>query len=148
MSGSLRKRLDAMRNETLEASQRSRDSMARHETSLDREWRDRELMRLLRPAAPLDYAQWLTGYMGNGGQPTHYYDYPIARASFYVAIRHFSLEHPLFGANAVNIIIPEGVAFLGGDLGHCNLYYMDGYAVRGGWKPVYSDVHTLIDKSV
>lgn len=99
----------------------------------------------LRPATTEDYQRWLNGYKANGGEITTVYNYPLRTDRFYVALRDFTLpEEGLVGANYVSIIIPANVHLLGGDVGHCDLFYMDGFktADRGAcFVPGYTDAH-------
>ena len=100
----------------------------------------------LRPAARSDYERWLTKFLAAGVTPTHYYDYPWGGVSnrggewlphWYVAESDFRML-PLCGSAAVQIIVPEGVRCLGGDAGHCNLFFEAG--PEPWWVPVYSDL--------
>ena len=94
----------------------------------------------LRPASKSDYENWLRGYVKSGGMPTHYYDYNFDNRNWFVAIRDFELK-PLYGANAINVIVPNDVKYNGNyDIGHCNLYFMDGYRNIGGEVPLYRDM--------
>ena len=94
----------------------------------------------VREAAPADYLFWLAGYLATGGQPTHYYDYSIIDVmyKYYVATRDFHIA-PLYGGMSINLIVPVGVTFLGGEPGHTNLFFEDGFTTSGGWVPVYQD---------
>lgn len=93
-------------------------------------------------ACPLDrYVRWLQRYVRNGGQITHVYDYPYDRAGFLLAVRDFRLGGEC-GSRARPVVVPSTVRFLGGDLGHCNLYFEaddTGDAHGSLWVPVYSD---------
>ena len=92
----------------------------------------------LRKANRVDYIQWLEGFVDAGNTPTHYYSYPFSRwNSFYVAKKDFELV-PLYGADSINIIVPEGITILGGSRGHNNIFCYNGYKHRGT-VPVFSD---------
>lgn len=92
----------------------------------------------LRGANRADYTQWLEGFVDAGNTPTHYYSYPFSRwDSFYVAKKDFELV-PLYGADSINIIVPEGITILGGSRGHNNIFCYNGYKHRGS-VPVFSD---------
>lgn len=99
-------------------------------------------MGKLRQAKVKDYKNWLAGFLERGGKPTHCYDYPLERGmeEWKVALSDFQIV-PLFGADSLDIIIPKGIKFLGGELGHTNLYFMDGFSHAGSWVPIYSDIH-------
>ncbi|MCX6792724.1 MAG: hypothetical protein NTY12_01745 [Candidatus Falkowbacteria bacterium] len=86
----------------------------------------------LRKATAKDYDAWLDGFFKKGGKQTHYYNYSILQTDyFYVAIKDFSLLKPLRGSSAIRIIVPHGLNFLGGDLGHCTIYFMKDYEIQG-----------------
>lgn len=89
-----------------------------------------------------DYKKWLKGYLQNGGIPTHSYDYPITRVidGWYIANANFSIL-PLFGSNSISVIVPNRVTFRGENLGHNQLYLMDGYINIGNFVPIYNDIH-------
>jgi len=97
-------------------------------------------------AGKRDYDEWLTGYMAQGNEPTHYYEYPWSRVagSFFVATKDFELP-PLFGVSAISLIVPKSVKFLGGGLGHSRLYFEDGYTMKGEYivVPVYQDTYVI-----
>ncbi len=93
----------------------------------------------LRIASVKDYLLWLKGYMENGGRPTHVYDYPLPQREWYVAIREIE-PIELYGADAINIIIPANVSTKIGDWGHCELFYMDGYR-PSSTVPIFKDTH-------
>jgi hypothetical protein len=97
------------------------------------------LIKKTHPASVSDYTEWLKGYLQNGGKPTHSYNYPMSRQAWYVADCDFKIL-PLYGAEAISIIIPTTVKFLGGVPGHCNLYFMDGFKVEGGIVPIFEDI--------
>ena len=63
----------------------------------------------------------------------------ITKKKFYVATQDFEMIE-LYGATAMEIIIPENIRFLGGELGHSNLYFMKDYKNVGGWIPFYEDI--------
>jgi len=96
---------------------------------------------LFTAAIVVDYIKWMKGYLEKGGKPTHHHDsnMPWGRGGFLVAKCDFELDGEC-GANACNIIVPEGVKFLGGDMGHCNLYFMEDFSVKGGCVPTYNDM--------
>jgi hypothetical protein len=91
------------------------------------------------PATISDYKEWLREYLGQGGEITHVYDYPMP-TGFYLAIRDFEMT-PFYGAQAIQIIVPRNVKVTGDNLGHCHLYLEDGHRALGGWVPLYSDIN-------
>ncbi|MDO8537243.1 MAG: hypothetical protein Q7R94_03275 [bacterium] len=99
-----------------------------------------KLMENLSPASVEDYKRWLRGYLEGGGKVTHVYDYPMSQQDFYVAHKDFKFEKPLYGAQSIKIIVPRGVRFLGGDLGHANLYFEDDYRASSGFVPIFEDI--------
>ncbi|MDO8508021.1 MAG: hypothetical protein Q7S53_05665 [bacterium] len=88
-----------------------------------------------------EYRDWLEGFRKNGGEVTHHYTYPFSRQQrdFFVAKADFPAT-PRYGADSINIIVPEGVNFLGGNIGHSTLYFMDGYRMIGHFAPSFSDI--------
>jgi len=90
--------------------------------------RDEIIAYSLKPASPKKYASWLKGFMQNGGEPAHYYDYQMPN-KFFVAKRNAEIN-PLYGSLAIHIIVPKGLDVVG-ELGHCNLYFMDGFIKKG-----------------
>lgn len=89
-----------------------------------------------------DYLVWLKGYVDNGGEITHCYDYPFSRwASWRLAINDLEIT-PLFGANSFNIIIPKGVNCNIDEVGHNVIYFIDGFIVGGAGRvvPIFSDI--------
>ncbi|MFA5409811.1 MAG: hypothetical protein WC343_13650 [Bacilli bacterium] len=101
----------------------------------------------LRRADRTDYIKWLEGFVDAGNTPTHYYSYPFSRwDSFYVAKEDFEMV-PLYGSDAINIIVPDGIKIiipdgikkiLGGPLGHNSIFCYKGYK-HSGSVPVFSD---------
>jgi hypothetical protein len=93
-------------------------------------------------ACPVDhYVTWLHLWTADGGKITHVYDYPYERANFLLALADFRLGGEC-GSRARPIVVPPHVRFLGGDTGHCNLYFInDGTTHARGWVtvPIYSD---------
>jgi len=47
---------------------------------------------------------------------------------------------PLYGSESLNIVVPKGVSVVGEELGHINLYLMDGCEHRGVWIPIYKNI--------
>lgn len=87
-------------------------------------------------ATPHEYGRWLARYLATGRQPTHFYDYPMSRGSFYTLDRSVDLT-PLFGANHLCLIVPAGMT-AHGEPGHTNLFLMD-YPEMARHVPVYTD---------
>ncbi len=98
-----------------------------------------ELFPCLRKATKHDYEKWLEGFIKSGKMPSHYYDYPFDRwDNFYVATKDFKTI-ALCGASSINIIIPIGIKYLGGGIGHINLFFMEEFCANGT-VPVFNDV--------
>lgn len=93
------------------------------------------------------YVKWLRGWMDSGHRPTHYYNYPWSWGRFLLAKRDFRLAGEC-GARSRSILVPSNVQFLGGDLGHCNLYFQEKFEIKGSWAPVYDDPVFLLIPSV
>lgn len=97
-------------------------------------------------ADAFSYAIWLTGFIANGGTPTHYYDRPMRMRDMLIATSNVRLGGEC-GAAARHIIVPDGYTW-NGQLGHNKLFLMDGYQHVGGIVPVYNDpvFHTVAGK--
>ena len=78
------------------------------------------------PALFEDYYRWAKAYTLKGGKFTQFIDAPWTnnKGRFAVARRDFTLSGG-YGTNRIDVIIPEGIRFMGGDIGHCNLYDMN-----------------------
>lgn len=136
----LNKKLRCLREKERRARQkreREEDDENEEAANID-SWKKESLLPHLKPATAEDYTRWLRGYMERGGSITHCYDYDLLPDEFYVAQSDFALI-PLYGVDAVHIIVPHGVRFLGGELGHCTLYFED--EVKGHrWVPLYNNI--------
>lgn len=138
----LQERLDNLREQDrLDRVRKERERFEReqpYEALQDRV--KKELNPKLRRAVPQDYVQFLRGYMSNGQNPTHVYNYNLPD-SFYVAKENFATL-PLYGSMAIEIIVPPHVEVdMSEGLGHCNLYFLKDYTVEGGWIPVYQNTN-------
>lgn len=93
----------------------------------------------MRNANLRDYIEWLTGYLANGGKPTHFYDRSFDPSRVFVADRDFNTGDEC-GANSAMILVNKGVRHLGGGIGHNTVLYFDGFKASGSaWIPIYSD---------
>jgi len=92
----------------------------------------------LRPATLDEYLTWLRAWLTPCRPPTHAYDYPWSRWTWLTATRDFTLGGEC-GANAVHILVPDGIDYARGDIGHNELYFMNGPVQCGGLVPVFSD---------
>lgn len=102
-------------------------------------FRDQVISAKVRRASISDYKNWLYGYLLNEGEPSHYYDCDFT-CRFHVATSDFEMM-PLGGALSMEIIVPDHIQFLGGELGHCHLYLMHNFTVLGGrFVPIYRDI--------
>lgn len=104
-----------------------------------------------RPAAPAEYATWLTGHLGRSGRITHAYDRDMPR--MWVLERAPQVRVPsLYGAQSVQVIVPAEVRFTPGDLpktfhgacGHSEFYFLADFTVVGSVVPLYDDVKALL----
>ena len=96
---------------------------------------------ILKKAKTKHYQAWLKGYLSSGKVPTEFHESHFKEGGFLIAKSHFRI-FPLYDKNAVNIIIPEGIHFLGtnGDLGHSKLYFMEGFCKKGNSVPVFNNI--------
>lgn len=91
-------------------------------------------------ALPINYARWLVGFIRNGGQPTHFYDYELP-SNFYLATFSFGLP-PLYGSDSVNLIVLPGVQIKYDSLGHSHLFHLSDSSTDGEspFVPVYESL--------
>lgn len=95
-----------------------------------------------------EYVAWLRLYLDQGGRPTHYYDYPFRGERWLIAEQDFTTGGEC-GTFSAEIIVPEGVEYLGGGRGHNELYFMDGARHIGHVVPVFDDpVFRALSKDV
>lgn len=100
---------------------------------------NRDVRPYLRRATAREYNAWMRGYLEKGGGIGHAYDYGLP-SSYYVAIRNIGSLPALFGAQSVSIIVPAGITVSYGNLGHNELFFMDGFDCDMTFSPsVYSD---------
>lgn len=136
----------------LESEQRDfRAELARMdaESKLATEERDAFLVHCRR-ATPKDYADWLRGYLRNGGRITH----PRARpmdSDWYVfaptAADSPETVPPLYGSRSIDLIVPAAPvrSLCYGRLGHNSLYFMDGFRKSGlAVVELFTDVRELL----
>jgi hypothetical protein len=109
-----------------------------------RQLRDME-GEVLRHGTIEDYAKWIKEYVERGKKITHYYDYPMPVDTFYVVTTREFCVSPLHGANSIKIIVPKGVKYLGGNLGHIELFFMES-SEKAKYAPIYTDVLEYINK--
>lgn len=105
---------------TQRAERASRDADWDRRSEVMRAQRE-HLLTLLRPAQKWEYEAWLTGFLRQGGKVTHFYDYDWPARNFYTAMSDLVIT-PLYGALALNVIVPKGIRLLGATTGHCNVY--------------------------
>lgn len=101
---------------------------------------EQEVMPKVRPARTSEYVAWLRGYLEQGGNITNVYDYPFRRPEFQMALDNVTLPPGLCGSMSLQIIVPRGLTVEYEGLGHCTLYFMDGFRLVGHWVPAYSDI--------
>ena len=92
-----------------------------------------------------DYAAWLKGYILQGGKISNFYDYDILD-DLIIAIGDANTIQPLYGAESKSVIVPKGKKFevKEGELGHNEIYFMDGFRQMGGIVPLYNDVKDIL----
>ena len=122
---------------------------ARHEREIKeriRQARETELKNLkvlpkLRTACQRDYEKWLIDWLLAGNRITIVYDMEFKEGRFKIA-KEDVLSAPLYGLSAHNIIIPQQFKFLGGELGHNQIYYYENGAPAhaGDFVPLYNDI--------
>lgn len=109
-----------------------------------KEEKKEELVCKLSTAIKSDYEIWLKGYFKLGKIHTHSYNYPFSRWSgWYKATTDINLP-ALYGSEGLHIIVKKGVKIKYKDLGHNELFYMDGYKQEGGIVPMFSDISSAV----
>lgn len=114
-----------------------------------------DLLTYMRRAQKWEYDAWLTGFMKRGGLPTHFYDYAMPVANWFVPLIDCPVT-PLYGSMSINIVFPKGIRFQGGDTGHNNVFIttdQDEFVFQGFHDsrphsrphvvPVYTDTEVL-----
>lgn len=97
-------------------------------------------IQLLRKATKDNYAQWLNGFVKNGGIITHNYDYNFPEDHFYIAWTD-GIEIPLFGSMSISIIVPFSINITKTEEhSHNEIYFMDGFKYKGT-VPIYEDIN-------
>lgn len=98
-------------------------------------------LRFCTSAKVSHYEAWLTGYLKQGGKISHVYNYPMPDEFLVVRKSDNVKISALYGASAKSIIVPWGVSCeCEENIGHNNVYFMDGFKVKGNWVPCYSDM--------
>lgn len=111
----------------------------REETERAKALREREWLDTLRLAHVADYIAWAKGYLERGGRPTAVYeDQNFPNGTFYLAVNetHVPERH----ADAVHLIVPEGIKATVEKPGWNRIYYMDGFTCIGNEIPIYADM--------
>lgn len=114
-----------------------------------------DLLTYMRRAEKWEYDAWLTGYMKQGGAPTHFYEYVMPVANWFVPLIDFMVT-PLYGSLSINIVVPQAIRFQGGATGHNTLFVATAEGEFLGqefhdsrphpqprWVPVYEDTEVL-----
>lgn len=111
----------------------------------------RVMLDQVRPPTPGEWSAWVNAFLGQGGDPRllKHFDVPIAKSRhrFWVADADLTVL-PLYGALALNIILPPGITDDHGTTGHTELWSLDsdGHAHYRGFhdrtRPVYVPVFT------
>jgi len=96
-------------------------------------------------ATEKSYGKWIEGFIQSGGTITHWYDYNSTRwNNILIATEDFKLE-PLYGAASIMVIVPIGINVEYDELGHNNIYYLDGYRHDGFFVPCFNDIMSRED---
>ena len=86
------------------------------------------------------YEEWLKGYVEKGGEITHFYDYKCSNIEFYFARKNIHIPQ-LCGSLAFHVVMDHGCEITCGPegIGHVNVYYLDGFRIKGSWVPAFKD---------
>lgn len=98
-----------------------------------------EVMPNVQPTTVAEYAAFVVGYLKGGGTISYARDRALRTGRYYTALRSFTLP-PLFGAQSINVLVPEGVTVVRGGRGHSAVLYMDGYRLDGAGLEMFADV--------
>jgi hypothetical protein len=92
----------------------------------------------LRKVKPIEYTKWLFNYVHAGNMPTHYYTYSVNYGIRQLFMANKSFDSvPLYGAEAVSIIIPKSIE-VGGDYGHNQMFFEE-FDKTERSVPIYQD---------
>lgn len=134
----------------------------------------RAFTALCRPATAQDYAEWLIGYLQSGREPRSLVDGNLtdrgvelngslgpgasgltareADPRWWVLTKRPKSVPSLYGAHALNVIVPEAVRLRADRLpdtfhgrpGHSTFYFMKDFGLVGDDVPVYVDVFLVL----
>ncbi len=134
--------VEQLRNASDEERKRKDAEWRRH--SQETEAMYKRVVAQLRPASLQEYEKWMSGYIRVWGDcRLDAVDCPFSLLAheFFVASGPILKMEPLHGAMSINIIIPVNVDVVGADIGHCNLFFMRQYRLRGIYAMVFSDMN-------
>ena len=101
------------------------------------------IIRKCRQATKADYDRWLTGFVRHGKMPTQYHDRPTCDSGLLIAEADFAVCS-LYGAAAMQIIVPEGICVSNvRHSGHSRFYLMDGFSVINGYAVCFRDTEMV-----
>jgi len=81
--------------------------------------------RAFEPLTVERYASWVRAFVRSGGKIAYATDGSFPSSRFLLAKRDFAVAGEC-GSNAREILVPAGIRFLGGDMGHNVLYFEPG----------------------
>ena len=90
-----------------------------------------------------DYNRWMEAFVQGDGTPVSYSSGTMHTSRFFVATKNFRMR-PLFGADAIEVIVPEDVKYLGGELAHSTLYFMKVKDRDGEMRTTASDSRSVV----
>lgn len=103
------------------------------------------ITKYMRRAKKEDYEKWLLGHIlrRNHAKLTYTDEKFNCCRSWFVATKDFRLPGhvKLRGKYALRIIVPPHVDWIGGERGHCELYYMDSFSATYYMVWIYSDIN-------
>lgn len=110
----------------------------------DRKYMKRKVLNIvskLDKANKSDWLCWIRGYIKNGGEITHFYDYGFYRHDWYLIREDFIFDIDAYGANSFNVIVMPGINVTIKKMGHCQIYFMDDFKMEGNieFVPCYSN---------
>lgn len=79
----------------------------------------------VRPATAEHYQAWLESHLDNGGKVDSYGG-GFRADDFYTITQDATLPPELYGSASIKLIVPEGVVLTAPNIGHCDIFYIDG----------------------
>jgi len=129
---------EAKRLYMIEDARSTKDHEAEHKAMLNdaKPWLNNS-----RPATIEEYGEWLDGRINLSDKHKINYCYGTFPKERYIILTKDSTITPLYGSALYYIIVPAGIKVDAKNIGHSNIYYMDGFETsRGARNIAYDDM--------